>query len=459
MSGWPKPKPQAQAELDDDRPLASSESLNHIFLSLRNLSHVDFALYKPTTIRRRIERRMVLHKIEDFSAYAKVLTHNPGEVKALYADILINVTSFFRDPEAFKALKTEVFPKLMEGRVPGSPIRIWSPGCSSGEETYSIAISLLEFLGEKASSTPIQIFASDISDQAIQKARHGEYSEAIRREVSAERLTRFFMKTDSGTYKIAKSIRDICLFSRHDVTADPPFPRMDLIVCRNLLIYFSATLQKRVIPIFHYALCPKGFLWLGRSETIGGFSDHFSVIDKPNRIFSKKNTPITLSLNFPSRTYAAGKHGATQPPAAFAKVPVDIQNLADRGIQDEYPGVLVNEGMEILQFRGHLGSFVNPAPGVPSTHLFKMIHPEILPFLRTAIQMARKQKTSVRKEGLSFKEGRSLKTFNLKVIVIKPLASSKEQYYLIHFEDVSRVRKPRQATNERSQERGRSPQE
>jgi two-component system CheB/CheR fusion protein len=251
------------------------------------------------------------------------------------------------------------------------------------------------------------------------------------------------MQTEGGGYKIAKSIRDICLFSRHDVTSDPPFPRMDIVACRNLLIYFTATLQKHVIPIFHYALGPKGFLWLGRSESVGGFSNLFLQIDKVNKIYSRRNTSVALSLNFPSRTYVPGPTGVAPLPASLVKVPVDVQKLAERTIQEDYPGLLINDEMEILQYRGPVGSFINPTSGAPSNHLFKMVRPEILPFLRIALQTARKQKSSVKKEGLSFREGLSLKTFNLKILPVKSSAPSKINYYLIHFEDIvdSEIRK------------------
>ena len=427
---------------DGDEALSPQDSLNHIFLLLRNLCHVDFTHYKPNTIRRRIERRMVLHRMKDQSDYAKLLSHNPKEVKALYADLLINVTSFFRDPEAFKALREKTFPNLIENRAPGAPIRVWSIGCSTGEEAYSIAISLLEFLGDKASSTPIQVFGSDISEQAIQKARLGEYPETIVREVSRERLNRYFTKMDGGGYKIAKSIRDICVFSRHDVTTDPPFAKIDLITCRNLLIYFTASLQKHVFPIFHYALCPKGFLWLGKSETIGGFSNLLSTVDKTNNIYSRKTAPVALNLSFPASSYVPGQQGMTpgpgRKPAPFTKVVVDVQKIADVAIQEQFPGVLINEEMDILQIRGRTSPFIHPAPGLPSHSLLKMANLEILADLRRAIHAAKKHKIAVKKDDLSISEGRLRRTFNLRVIPTKPFppGPAKDYYYLIQFEDV-----------------------
>ncbi|MBC7690197.1 MAG: response regulator [Methylotenera sp.] len=425
-----------------DETLSPQDSLNHIFLLLRNLCHVDFAHYKSNTIGRRIDRRMVLCKVKDQNAYAQLLSHDPGEVKALFDDLLINVTSFFRDPEAFKALTEKVFPKLVENRAPGTPIRVWSMGCSTGEEAYSIAISLLEYLGDKASSTPIQVFGSDISEQAIQKARLGEYPETIAREVSRERLNRYFTKMDTGGYKIAKSIRDICVFSRHDITTDPPFAKIDLLSCRNLLIYFTANLQKHVFPIFHYALSPKGFLWLGKSETIGGFVNLFSSVDKKNNIYARKTAPHALNLSFPASSYVPGLQGIHRKPTPPTKVGVDVQKIADGAVQEQFPGVLINEEMDILQFRGHTNPFIHPAPGLPSHNLLKMANLEILSDLRSAIQAARKHKTAVKKDGLRISEGRSSRTFNLRVIPVKPTQPGlgKDYYYLIQFEDVAETR-------------------
>ncbi|MDZ4676568.1 MAG: chemotaxis protein CheB [Oligoflexia bacterium] len=414
--------------MPDDQPLDPHDGFRHIFHLLRKQCHVDFAFYKSTTVKRRIERRMVLHKMESLEAYNKFLSHNLDEVKALYADILIHVTNFFRDPDAFKALKTEVFPKLMQNRGAGVPLRVWVPGCSTGEEAYSIAMSLLEFLGEKSSHTPIQIFASDISEQAIQKARLGKYPHSISSDVSRERLNRFFIQVEGGGYKIAKSIRDICVFSRLDLTTDSPFAKIDLISCRNLLIYFTTTLQKHVIPIFHYSLLARGFLWLGKSETIGGFSDLFSQVDKTNKIYARKDAPIALSLRFPSGTYVR-RNETVLTPKSFTKVPRDVQKIADQMIQADCPGVLVSEDMEILQLRGRTSPFIEPAPGVPSHHLFKMAHPDLIRVIRMTIQAAKKSGQSVRKEGLRIGDGRSGKSFDLNVI-----PDIKEHLYLILFE-------------------------
>ncbi|OFZ16469.1 MAG: hypothetical protein A2X86_21730 [Bdellovibrionales bacterium GWA2_49_15] len=422
---------------EDGPPLKPQDSLGHIFLLLRNQCHVDFSYYKSNTIKRRIERRMVLHRLEDLKAYTKFLAQTPGEVKALYDDILIHVTGFFRDPEAFEALKTIIFPKLLENRVPGTPIRIWVPGCSTGEEAYSMAICLLEFLGEKVSLTPIQIFATDVSERAILKARLGEYPENISGNVSGERLSRFFLKLEGKGYKIAKSIRDICVFSRHDVTSDPPFAKIDLISCRNLLIYFTPTLQKHVISIFNDSLASHGLLYLGKSETIGGASELFSVIDQVNKVYVKKNGSIAHKLRFPARTYVHEKKQFASAANTSVEGSIDLDKITEQTIQDEYPGVLVNEDMEILQVRGRLTPFVELVPGIPRFNLLKMAHPKLLRELRKGLQEAEKTKAPFRREELSIPQGRRVRSFNLNVIPVKHPPNSKKLLYLVLFEKKS----------------------
>ncbi len=432
--------------------------LGKIFQLLRDLCHVDFTLYKSNTLQRRIERRMVLHRIESLHSYSEFLSKHPDEVKSLYRDILIHVTSFFRDPDAFKALQEGVFPKLMNERLVGTPIRIWIPGCSTGEEPYSIAISLLEFLGEKAAVFPIQIFASDICEEAIQKARLGEYSESISREVSPERLERFFTRNESGNYKISKAVRDLCSFSRHDVTVDPPFAKIDLISCRNLLIYFTSDLQKHVMPIFHYALGQNGFLWLGRSETIGGFSNLFSLIDKGNKIYSRKGGPVMAKLQFPASTYTPGKQSFHRKASAYVKPIVDLHIVIDRVLQNEFPGVLVNEDMDILQYRGDTSPFIGPTPGAVSNHIFKMVRSELAVELRMAMQFAQRKNVSISKKGLSLKQGRSVKTFDLRVVPVKALAPSVDRYFLILFENATESVAPKAKKSDGSGKRGSSGQ-
>jgi len=423
--------------LEPEPPVVEADAptvLTQIFQLLRNHCHVDFSLYKANTIRRRMARRMAFQKIDSLKAYAEYLAAHVEEVKALGADILIHVTGFFRDPEAFEALRTDVFPKLMANREMGVPIRIWVTGCSTGEEVYSVAISLIEFLGQDVSHTPIQIFASDIGEGAIQAARVGEYSETKIKNVSPERLGRFFTKKEDGNYKIAKSIRDICLFSRHDLTKDPPYTKIDLICCRNLLIYFGPTLQKHVIPFFHYALKPEGFLWLGKSETIGGFSELFSVVNKNERTFQKKDIKRMPVMRFPASIYVPGMRDPIRERMGTESTIRDVQKIAEQAVQAEYPGVLINQDMEILHLRGRTAPFIEASAGAPSFNLLKMAHPAIARELRMTIQTALKSRTSVKKVGLDISEGKAKRKYNLNVVPLPAAKETKERLLLVIFE-------------------------
>ena len=282
-------------------PHAPDGNLRRIFAAIRRATGVDFTHYKHSTIQRRIARRLFLLKIEDLKSYAEYVESRPEEARTVFADILIHVTGFFRDPAAYESLKTRILPKYMQNWDPATPFRVWVPGCSTGEEAYSIAIVFYEHL-EKAKTRPsLQIFASDISEPSLQRARSAIYPESIVRDVSKARLSRYFEKLEGGGYRIAKWVRDTCLFSRHDITSDPPFAKIDMISCRNVLIYFTSELQKRVVPILHYALNPGGILWLGRSETISGFGNLFALEDKTNKFYSKKTVASSARFYFPGR--------------------------------------------------------------------------------------------------------------------------------------------------------------
>lgn len=429
---------EARAVEGQELPVEGGEELRRIFGLLRTITGVDFNDYKHAAIKRRIKRRMVLHKLKELKDYVKYLEGDRSEIDALYQDILIHVTGFFRDPQVFEALKTQVFPSLMKGRRAGTPVRIWVPGCSTGEEVYSIAMSLLEYLGESAGGatggTEIQIFGTDISETALAKARAGLYLENVTAEVSPERLRRFFVKTAHG-YQIIKAIRDTCVFARQNVVKDPPFSRLDLISCRNLLIYLGSNLQRKVIPIFHYALKPTGFLLLGTSETLGLFADHFSLLDKKHKIYSKKPTALRLPADF-----AVYSEHATEPPAETKTFPdvtsgFDIQKEADRVLLARFApaGVIVNSDQEILQFRGRTGPYLEPTPGEASLSLPKMAREGLLVDLRGALQKAKKDDVPVRKLGVPIRSNGGIREINLEVIPVRG-PSPAERYYLILFE-------------------------
>jgi len=413
-----------------------SDAMSRLYNILRRQSRVDFSEYKQPTLHRRIARRMVVQKTETLEEYVDYLQVHPEEVDALYADILIHVTRFFRDPDAFKRLKSHALPKLMKDRPPGGPFRIWVPGCSTGEEVYSVAMTVLEFLEEGRSQERLQIFATDISEQALQTARVAVYPESIRKDVSEARLRRFFVKIDGG-YKINKQIRDLCLFSKHDVGSDPPFARLDLVSCRNLLIYFSASLQKRLMPIFHYALNPYGLLWLGRSESVSGYSELFGTFDKGSKIYFRKVGRPDTRFVYPTGPARVRKEPAALPEVRQVVAGFNLEKEADRAILAESapPGVVINERMEILQFRGRIVPFLEPAAGQASHHLLKMARPALVSDLRTLIQLAKKRNLAVIKEGIQLVDeiGRAL-TFDLKVIPVQNPSHGEERFFVILFE-------------------------
>ncbi|MGV2287592.1 chemotaxis protein CheB [Trinickia sp. YCB016] len=418
--------------------LAEDRNYSEILTRLHAAFKVDFSTYRDTTVRRRITRRMVLHSLGSLADYAAQLKIDRIELEALYHDILINVTSFFRDPDAFDAIRKLVLPAIIKSKEPGMPLRIWVPGCSTGQEAYSLAIVVTEFL-EKThwASLPVQIFATDLSDtMSLQQAREGLYPGSIEAEVSPERLSRFFTKDDSH-YRVSASLREMIVFARQNVAADPPFSRVDLISCRNLLIYLAPSLQKRVIPTFHYALNPGGFLVLGSSETVGSFTTLFAAVDQPNRIYVRKATATRAYPHFRAeRTIATPDRSAAPAPATSV---TDWQREADRVALARYapPGVLVNENLDILQFRGQTGPFLTPAPGEPSHNLLKMAREGLFGPLRTALAESQQQGVPVHRQGVRVRGEAADREIDLDVIPVK-LPNAAERCYLISFAEPAR---------------------
>ena len=436
VSSFSARSPASRAVEDAVVARAPNGSLLRIFASIRNAKGVDFTHYKRSTIQRRIARRMFLLKIDDLQTYAAHVGTHPEEVNAVFADILIHVTGFFRDSQAYEALKTHILPKYMENWDPAVPFRVWVPGCSTGEEAYSVAMAFFEFLDTARARPALQIFASDISEPSIQKARSGIYPDGITKDVSKARLNRFFEKTERGDYRIAKWIRDTCLFSKHDLAADPPFAKIDLISCRNVLIYFTTELQKRVVPILHYALNPGGILWLGHSETLGVVSGHFAIEDRTNKFYSKKAIATPLKLHFPV---------AQHMPELWSRKPLnstatqqDVRAEADRiAVQQYVPGgVVVNDTAEIVQVRGRPAPYVELAPGQANLNLFKLAHPAIVSDLRFLMNSARQQNVTASRDGLSLTKNGRQHNFGIRVVPFRPTSQSKEQHFSIFFEDV-----------------------
>ncbi|BBC22641.1 CheR family methyltransferase [Pseudanabaena sp. ABRG5-3] len=405
----------------------SQEALTQIFSLLHDAMGVDFSQYKQGTVKRRISRRMGLLNIQKLDEYAQYLQAYPHEVERLYHDILINVTSFFRDPESFIAFQQLVFPTICQNKTPDLPIRIWVVGCSTGEEAYSIAICLLEFFDDFLVRHPIQIFATDISEIAIEKARQGIYSQNLLTDVSPERLRRFFTPVQGG-YQISKSVRELCVFARQNLTSDPPFSRLDLISCRNMLIYLEPSLQKKIMPIFHYALNPDGFLILGSSEGIGNATDLFEITNKKYRIYQRKLTPPRMNFNFGKSTYVADASSLEK--SADLVEDINLEQIADQVVLNRYApvGVTVDSNLEILKFRGQTSPFLEPAPGKASLNLLKMARSELKLELRSLIHSAKHQDIPVCKDGIEIQQDLLVK------IDVVPLRINSDRFFLVLFE-------------------------
>ncbi len=415
----------------DDLLINDSDNLNRIFSLLRTITGADFSHYKPTTLKRRILRRMVLHNIAGITGYIKYLQLDPVEIKALSQDILIGVTGFFREPETFEQLKTIVFPRLIKNRSGDMPFRIWVPGCSTGEEAYSIAIVLLEYFEEQGINYPIQIFATDLNGDAIKKARSGIYPESIELNVTPERLSRFFIKANNN-FQISKKIRVLCIFAEQNIIKDPPFSGLDLISCCNVLIYLGPVLQRKVIPIFHYALKPTGYLMLGTSESVGIFSDLFTLMDKKNKVYAKKTAVTPLNFDFATAGDTVIRLEVDQ---RMKNIPADYDILkeADQILLTKYApaSILINDKLEILQFRGQIDPYLSHSPGLASFNLFKMTHPELAIELHKTIHQADRKNGPIRKEDLQINDGGQCRTLNIEVVPIKDPSKEKNGFLII----------------------------
>jgi two-component system, chemotaxis family, CheB/CheR fusion protein len=421
----------APADQSGEENLPDGDGVLQQFFSLiLRATGVDFSHYKQTTLRRRIGRRMIVHRCDSLPEYLKFVRKNPDELKELYRDFLINVTSFFRDPEAFDSLAEQLSSRVQPNQYEHS-FRAWIPGCSTGEEVYSLAILVRETF-EKVGVVPhIQFFGTDISERALETARAGVYEERQLQGISAERLSRHFTEAQ-GLHRINKTIRELCIFARHDVTHDTPYSHLDLISCRNMLIYLEPVLQKGLMPIFHFALEPAGLLFLGSSETIGASTDLFTTVDSSHRIFSRQAGPIRLAP-----TFARHRHPAE--PLARAQVQQSISNLdlqkkVDRTIQDRYApdSVVINEELQILQFRGHIGAYLEPAAGEANYHLLRMAREGLQYGLREVVARAISQNVFSERKGIRLEQAGVVTEINVEVIPLAS-ASDQERFFLVVF--------------------------
>ncbi|HEX6275520.1 MAG TPA: CheR family methyltransferase [Polyangiaceae bacterium] len=396
---------------------------------------VDFTEYKGRTLERRLARRMAIRRTDAIQDYLALVQREPEEIRALYEDLLIHVTSFFRDREVFQRLEAEILPDILQKKAPEAPIRIWVAGCATGEEVYSLGIALLELLN--GSSRSVQIFGSDVSGSTIEKARAGIYSDGALGDISDERRRRYFVKTDRG-YRINKAVRDLCVFVQHDLARDPPFSKLDLVSCRNVLIYFNHALQKRIVPTFHYALNQSGYLLLGRTESISGFGKLFAVVDKASKIF--KRTAAPSALRFPVRSDAGPERiPSAEDVPGTARRTVSLAKHLDRVLLSRYapPGVLINEKLEILQFRGQTGAFLQPAPGEPQSDVVKMARPGLLSPLRATIAEAKATMAPAGRSGVEIEQDGVTRTCNLVVFPFTGLPQSAESLFVVLFEDAT----------------------
>jgi two-component system CheB/CheR fusion protein len=410
---------------------AREDAFRELLYILRARKGTDFSYYKQTTVRRRIIRRMGLSKIQDVEAYLAFFKENIPEQDLLYQDMLIPVTSFFRDPKIYGFLCESIFPQLLKAKDTTNALRIWIAGCSTGEEPYSMAICLCEYLGDRAADLKIQIFASDISEKSIAKARSGLYSRRDIEGLSAARLQQYFTKVN-GSFQINKSIRDMCVFACHNFLKDPPFARMDLISCRNVLIYMDPFLQKRALTTFHYALNESGYLLLGNSETIAPAADLFTVIRKNEKLYIRK--PVQGRI-MPLTAERVAKAPGNMPNMMRKEPPRDdFQKSADEAILTKYapPGVVVNEHLDIVQFRGSTGTWLEPSPGKPSLNVLKMAREGLSFELRNTLHKVKTNNKTEVKEHITFLFMGKKQSVTIE---ITPLENTVEPYFLILFRD------------------------
>ena len=399
----------------------TQSGLEKAIILLRAHNGHDFSPYKQNTFFRRIERRMGIHQIDKIADYIRYLQENPQELDLLFKELLIGVTSFFRDPAAWEELRENVIPGLLAGRPPGQALRAWVPGCSTGEEAYSLAMVFKEAMGKlkPAKSFTLNVFATDLDKDAIDKARAGFYPANITADVSPERLTRFFAKIEHG-YRVATEIREMVVFAPQSLIMDPPFTKLDFLSCRNLMIYLTSEMQKKLIPLFHYSLRPGGILFLGSAETVGSFTDLFESLGHKTRLYRRTETatppePIDFPAAF-TRRWPAG----IEPPLEM-KTPISLQSFADKLVLDHYsaPAVLVNDKGNILYVSGRTGDYLEPAAGKANWNIFVMAREGLRYELTDAFQKVLRQKDPVVLKGLRIETNQGEHFVNLTVQRLK----------------------------------------
>jgi two-component system CheB/CheR fusion protein len=423
-----------QSDINITEELKEDEGFKNILALLRTKRAVDFTYYKQTTIRRRILRRMALLKIEKLREYQHYLLGNKSEQDALFNDLLIPVTAFFRDPATFDLLCEKVFPKLFKNKPATEPIRIWSAGGATGEEAYSLAICLHEYFGDEIHSRRIQIFASDISEAVIAKARSGFYKKKDMAGVSEERVKKFFTKTD-GSYQVNKAVRQMCVFASQNFLKDPPFAKMDLISCRNVLIYLEPYLQKKTLSTFHYALNPNGFLFLGKSETIGQLSERFQTFSQADKIYTKKEQTGKYMAVASEQKEASLKKKDTDLKDKETRKD-DFQKAADDALLSKFApvGVIINDQFDIIQFRGITADYLEAPSGKATHNILKMAREGLSFELRNALHKSKTTQEAVSKKGVQLQKLKRKVDFE-----VIPLQNTIEQYFLVLFSETNEL--------------------
>ncbi|MEJ2703607.1 MAG: CheR family methyltransferase [Sedimentisphaerales bacterium] len=409
--------------------------LQKIFMLIRSTTGHDFSQYKMNTIRRRIERRMAVHQMNKISEYVAYMKKNPAEVKTLFKDLLITVTNFFRDPEAFKSLNDRVIIPLVKAKPPEAFIRVWVVGCATGEEAYSVAILFSEAMKLLTKRLTLQIFATDIDADAIEHARLGVYPDSIAADVSPERLKAYFVREENA-YRVKKQIREMVVFATQNLVKDAPFSKLDLVCCRNVLIYMNTALQKKILPLFHYTLNPGGYLFLGTSETTGEFADLFSAVDLKWKISRRKPTPVSLTAaRLPLPLNGSGAEVREEAKRKFEPTSANVRQLAERIILQEFapPCVLIDEKFDVLYFNGDTDKYLSVPMGEPTFNVLKIAREEIRYKLSTLVHKSLKEKKPVRSEETTIRYNGSVSPVN---IVVKPVLdpSIKNEFMMILFE-------------------------
>ena len=408
-----------------------------IIAIIHNKKGIDFSFYKQTTVNRRILRRMALNRKKSLPEYTRLLREDEKEVNQVYHDLLINVTGFFRDATVFHALENNILPAIFEDRKPSDPVRIWIAACANGEEAISFAITVYELLERKGATIPFQVFATGINANAIEKARSGVFQANALANVSSERIGKFFKKID-GHYQVIKPLRDVCVFATHNLLTDPPFSRMDIVSCQNVMIYFETAAQKKILKAFNYALKPNGFLILGKSESVGSSSELFTQRDKDRKVFSKKNirNHVGFDFAFPTfQAYPGEKISASKPNMETVK-DTDIEKEIDKLLLSRYTpaSVVVNGDFQILRFHGPTSRYLQPAFGKASFHLLKMVRDDLVVELRTLLTKAKTEGITVTKDNVTLINNDTKEKINLEVVPIRHFESN--AYYLILFKEV-----------------------